>query len=70
MKTVGYKQKGNSFVHAFNPAVYYTVSQENQIPKYTKIEIELSRPVEAKTLTIGNAYVFNMKGTKLNIVSR
>lgn len=70
MKTVGYIKKGNSFVHAFNPAVYYTVTQEQRIPKYTKIEIELSKPVETKTLTIGNMYVFNMKGTKLDIVAR
>ena len=68
LKTMDYKKEKNSFIHEFNPAVHYQVASENKIPKYTKIEIELSKPMAEKSFDIGTTYRFWMKRTKLEIV--
>jgi hypothetical protein len=68
--TMDYTKETNGFFHPFNPGVYYQVTSENKIPKYTKIEIELSKSVAEKSFNIGTTYRFEMKGTKLEIVSK
>lgn len=65
LKTVGYTQTGNSFNHKSNPEVFFKIVSESQIPKYTRIEIELSQPTSERNISIGNSYNITVKGTKM-----
>ena len=64
---MGYKKEENSFVHAYNPSIFYTITEINVVPKYTKIEIELAKPVEDKNIQLGNMYKVLVNGKTMLI---
>ena len=69
MKTLGYSPRGKSFRHVLHPVIYYSVNKSIRLPKYTRIEIELSKPVQENTIAVGRNYILKMKGTRLDIIS-
>ena len=64
---MGYKKEENSFVHAYNPSIFYTITEMNVVPKYSKIEIELTEPVEEKKIQLGNMYKVLVNGRTMLI---
>ena len=65
--TMGYTKQTNGFMHAFNPAVYYTITETNVIPKYKKIEIELAAKAPERTINLGTTYVVKVKDSLMII---
>ena len=64
---MGYKKEENSFVHAYNPSIFYTITEKNVVPKYSKIEIELAEPVDDKNIQLGNMYKVLVNGRTMLI---
>jgi hypothetical protein len=65
--SMGYTKQANEFAHPFNPSVYYSVTQTNEVPKYTRVEIELARPAQERTILLGDAYTVKVKHTEMVI---
>jgi Family of unknown function (DUF5829) len=59
--TMGYTKKEKAFTHEFNPSVYYTITETNLVPKYTKIEIELAAKTPEQTIQLGDTYTVKVK---------
>lgn len=53
---MGYSRNEDHFLHELNPKVYYTITENNVVPKYTRIEIELSKSTSEREIRIGNMY--------------
>jgi hypothetical protein len=70
LKTVGYTEGDGKFIHEFNPPVYYRIGKNNAVPKYTLIDVELSKPVTDTTYSIGTAYQVEIKGNQLKFISK
>lgn len=64
---IGYTKKAGSFVHDYNPLVYYTITENNKMPKYAKIEIELSGNSPEKWIQLGDTYGIIVKGNEMII---
>jgi hypothetical protein len=65
--TMGYTKETNGFFHSFNSSVYYTITETNVVPKYTKIEIELAERSEERIIQLGNMYTVHVKDLELVI---
>lgn len=64
---VGYTKSENVFTHRGNPPVHFTVTTKNEIPKYTKIEIELAEPTTQRIIQLGNMYTISVKDKEMII---
>ncbi|SDB58424.1 hypothetical protein SAMN03097699_2308 [Flavobacteriaceae bacterium MAR_2010_188] len=67
LQTMGYEKQANGFTHAFNPSVYYTITEKNEVPKYTRIEIELAGAAAERTIHLGTAYTIKVKDSVMVI---
>jgi len=67
LETMGYTKEANGFIHAYNPSVYYSITETNVVPKYTKIEIELAEPANERVIQLGNMYNVQVNGKTLVI---
>lgn len=65
--SVGYTKSKNVFKHGELPPIYFTVTAKNEIPKYTRIVIELSEPTAERIIQLGTMYTVYVKGRELVI---
>jgi len=70
METAGYRKEGESFVHPDNLTLHYRLTEGEAIPRYTRIDIELSRSVESRTVDMGSAYELRLSGTNAELVAK
>lgn len=64
---MGYTFHTDHFMHEFNPDVHYTVTEFNVVPKYTRIEIELSEPTAKREIRLGTMYTIHINGKEMII---
>lgn len=64
---MGYSQHKDHFKHEFNPEVYYTVTEFNAVPKYQRIEIELTKPTAEREIRLGTMYSIHVNGKEMII---
>ncbi|QNA45341.1 DUF5829 family protein [Lacibacter sediminis] len=65
--SVGYRKEENVFKHDDNVPVYFTVTPKNEIPKYTRIEIELAESTTQRIIQLGNMYTIHIKNKEMVI---
>ena len=65
LKTVGYTQSGDRFIHQTNPEVSFEIDQKGNFPKYKLVEIEMARPAPDRKFAIGDMYDVDIHGTKM-----
>lgn len=65
--SIGYTKSENVFKHNYNPSVYFTVTAKNEIPKYTRIEIELAESTTQRVIQLGNMYTVYVKDREMVI---
>ena len=70
LKTVGYTQSENRFVHQTNPEVSFEIDQEGNLPKYKLVEIEMARPASDRKFAIGDMYDAEIQGTKMILTAK
>ena len=67
LRAVGYTHHSDHFMHEHNPKVYYIITETNTVPKYKRIEIELSAPTAERKIQLGNMYSIHIKGNEMVI---
>lgn len=67
LRAVGYTHHTDHFMHEYNPKVYYSITETNTVPKYKRIEIELSAPTTERTIQLGNTYSISIDGNEMVI---
>lgn len=65
--SIGYAKEENVFKHDDNPPVYFTITAGNEIPKYTRIEIELAESTTQRVIQLGNMYTVYVKDREMVI---
>ncbi|MBS4066805.1 MAG: hypothetical protein KGZ74_19740 [Chitinophagaceae bacterium] len=65
--SVGYTKAENTFIHDDNPTVYFVITTKNQVPKYTRIEIELAQSTSRRTIQLGNMYTIHINDKEMII---
>lgn len=70
LRTVGYSQNGNRFIHHSNPDISVDLLSEVRLPKFKEVELELSQPTSEKTFTIGRSYEATVKGTRMILIAK
>jgi hypothetical protein len=65
--SIGYIKEETVFKHHDNPPVYFTITAKNEIPKYTKIEIELAESTTQRIIQLGNMYTIRVKNKQMVI---
>lgn len=65
--SIGYIKEENVFTHDDNPPVYFSITEKNEIPKYTRIEIELAESTLQRKIQLGNMYTIHVKGKNMVI---
>lgn len=65
--SIGYAKEENVFKHDDNPQIYFTITDGNEIPKYTRIEIELAESTTQRVIQLGNMYTVYVKDREMVI---
>lgn len=67
LRAVGYTHHTDHFMHEHNPKVYYSITETNAVPKYKRIEIELTQSAAERRIELGNMYSIYVKGQAMVI---
>lgn len=65
--SMGYSKENTYYFHPSNPTIEYAITTTNQIPKYTRIEIEMNSESPDRVIDLGSTYQISVKGTSLVI---
>ena len=64
LRAVGYTHHSDHFMHEHNPKVYYSITETNTVPKYKRIEIELSAATAERKYSWGICTVFMLRAKR------